>query len=137
MNTSNVSTQSPDPTSVYLTGSRRLDLLCWCVLLLLLLAISPSFRVYHKVAAIRVEAAKIFPDGPQLPVQLPRHIERGGSIRVSIAEQLTSVEETIHRFMKQTDPLAEDPAGTHLTWTIRYSENSPRLDQTKVLGFTK
>jgi hypothetical protein len=52
MNTSNVSTQSPDRTYVYLTGSRRLDLLCWCVLVLLLLAISPSFRVYYKVAAI-------------------------------------------------------------------------------------
>jgi hypothetical protein len=120
----------------YCLGSRRRDLLAVALSALLVLAGSPSLRVYGRVTVMDLSVMRIEPDGRRTPVAPPAWIwsraARARAARRRPRATLRTLELRIQQVMRGDPAFAAAPPGTRFEWTIRYSENSARLDRTVV-----
>lgn len=113
----------------WVTRSRRLDVALFLLILLLMLALCPRLRVYYRVTVVEVEVERVLPDGRREALATPRDFAQVGNgywPGDAIAERLSP---RIDQYMKSSTWASEAPAGTRFEWTIRWAENSTRLDQ--------
>jgi hypothetical protein len=126
--------------SRYCLGSRRRDLLALGVLALLVLAGSPFVCVYHRVTLMELSIVRIEPDGRRTPMPTPpslsRRPARPWAVQRGPASAVRGLEARVRRLMRAEPAFATAPPGTRFEWTIRYSENSARLDRSAVYFFS-
>ena len=122
--------------SRYSLGSRRADLLAAGVLALLVLAGSPFVGVYHRLTVLDVSLVSIGPDGRRTALSVPPSLGHRRAYPWAVqrgpAAAVRALEARIDRLMRADPAMATAPTGTRFEWTIRYSENSARLDRTAV-----
>ncbi len=122
--------------SRYCLGSRRADLLATGVLALLVLAGSPFVCVYHRITLLDVSVVSIAPDGRRTAMPVPPSLghrrARPWAVQQGPAAAVRALEARIRRLTRAEPAMATAPPGTRFEWTIRYSENSTRLDRTAV-----
>jgi len=122
--------------SGYCLGSRRRDLLAVALWTLLVLAGSPFLRAYHRVTVMDLSVVRIEPAGQRTPMATPpalwNRAARGGAARKTPAAAVQALEQQIRQLMRSDLAIASAPPGTRFEWTIRYSENSVRLDRSAV-----
>lgn len=128
----------PDrPAISYATGSRSRDLFVCGLLLLFVMVTAPALRVYDRVTVIDLTVVRIDPDGTRRPLPTPERVwerrHRGRLARQPPATMLRMLEQAIHRFAREDPSMAAVAAGTRFEWTVRYSENTPRLDRQAVI----
>jgi len=123
--------------TVSLTGSKKLDIVIFIIMVLLILRGSSRLKVYYKVNAIRVEATRILSDGSRAPLKIPEHLRRSGKVHGRMEKRLKVTEHRIRRYMEKNIKIEQMPAGDRYEWMISYSINSPSLDQKKILNFPK
>jgi len=123
--------------SISLTGSKKLDIVIFIIMALLILRGSSRLRVYYKVNAVRVEAARILSDGSRTTLKIPDRLQKSGAAFGRMEKRLKVIEGRIQRYMEDDINIKQIQAGERYEWTIRYSVNSPSLDQRKILNFPK
>jgi len=109
--------------------SRRIDLALFVCILLWMLLFSPRLRVYFATTVVEVSIEEIQPNGTRRPLITPDNFVRLGAgywKGDSLVERVTPM---IDAHMKQSDWLREAPRGTRYEWTLRWSDNSTKLDQ--------
>lgn len=121
----------------YCLGSRRGDLLAVGVLALLVLVGSPFVSVYHRVTLLDLSVVRIEPDGRRTVMSIPpslwhRRPARPWAVQREPTAAVRALEARIRRLTRADPAMATAPPGTRFEWTIRYSENSTRLDRTAV-----
>lgn len=122
--------------SRYCLGSRRADLLAVGALALLVLAGAPFVCVYHRVTLMDLSVVRIEPDGRRTAMSVPSSLghrrARPWAVQRGPAAAVRALEARIRRLMRADPAMATAPPGTRFEWTIRYSENSTRLDRAAV-----
>ena len=109
-----------------------------CGLLAVCVVVSaPALRVYHRITVIDLTVVRIDPDGSRHPLPTPDDVwerrRRGRLAQQRPADMLRMLEDAIRRFGREDPSMAAAVAGTRFEWTIRYSENTPRLDRQAVI----
>ena len=120
-----------------LTGSHQRDLACFFFCVLTLILVSPRLRVYCQIAAARVEATLVMPDGKRTDVPIPVGLQKSGTIKYTMDEQLSIIDKRIAVYMEKSQPLMGAPPGARLEWDIHYSFNDPKLDKKKTLSYSR
>lgn len=111
------------------TGSRRRDLLLLFSILSLMLLLSPRLRVYYQVTVVDVSVERISPDGRAVALATPRSLSHPGNGYWRGDSLMSRLEPRIRRYMERSDWSHDATAGTRFVWTVRWSDDSTRLDQ--------
>jgi hypothetical protein len=123
--------------STYATGSRTRDLAICGLLALFVVVSAPALRVYYRITVVDLTVVRIDPDESRHPLPTPEGIweprRRSRLARQRPAAMLRMLEQAIHRFANEDPSMAAVVAGTRFEWTVRYSENTPRLDRHAVI----
>jgi hypothetical protein len=114
---------------VTLTGSKRADLLIFGVLLGLLLLKAPHLRVYYRVTVVQVKVERVDPAGSRTPLPTPEEFQRPGKGRWRGDQVQGRLVPMIQDFMKTSEWGRTARPGTRFEWSLRWSEDSNRLDQ--------
>lgn len=121
----------------YVTGSRLGDLVVCGLLFVFVMVSAPALRVYYRVTVIDLTVVRIDPDGTRSPLPTPERVwdqrRRGRLAHQPPSTMLRLLEQAIHRFVREDPSMAAVAAGTRFEWTVRYSENTPRLDRQAVI----
>jgi hypothetical protein len=100
------------------------------------LAGSPFLRVYYRVTVMDLSVVRIESDGRRSPVPTPSSIwnpaARVRAARRPPSTTVRALDLRIQQLMRGDPAIAAAPPGTLFEWTIRYSENSTRLDRRMV-----
>jgi hypothetical protein len=105
------------------------------VLVLMLLA-APALRVYYQVTVYDVRVVRMDANGARTPLPTPRTLARPSRLAIyGAAYVLPELERRIARVMQHDSTFMSGPASS-FEWTINWSENSTRVDSTRVLLLT-
>ena len=120
---------------VFVLGNRRRDLLVAAGVLAFLLAGSFIMRVYYRITVYEVDVVRIAADGSRTHIPTPERIEKLRLWHLSPPELLDTLESQL-KLIHQEGPYQRSIAdGSRFEWTVRYSYNSPDLDQSRVFPF--
>lgn len=104
----------------------------WLVLILMLVA-APALRVYYQVTVFDVRVVRVNANGARTPLPTPRNLAgRSMLANHGAASVLAELERRIARVMQHDSLFTSGPASS-FEWTIHWSENSTRVDRTRVL----
>jgi len=116
----------------YATSSRRGDRIAMVALCGVLLLGLPATRVYFRVTVAELEITRLNAQGDCVSLPIPSSFEPIGPATLPPERMLPRVESQIRDYMDDSNLLRE---GDRIEWTIRYSLNSPSLDQKVVYVF--
>ena len=120
---------------VFVLGNRRRDLLVAASILAFLLAGSFIMRVYYRITVYEVEVVQIAADGSRTTVPTPERITKLRLWHLTPPELLNTLESQLS-LLHQDGPWQRSISdGSHFEWTVRYSYNSPDLDEKRVFQY--
>ena len=111
------------------TGSRRSDRLLFFSVLCMLIVVSPRLRVYYQVTVVEVSVDRVTPEGQRVALETPSQFKRPGSGNWRGDTLMSRLEPSICQYMQRSDWARDALPGTRFVWTVRWSENSTKLDQ--------
>lgn len=115
------------------THARRYDRLAMWLVLVLMLVAAPALRVYYQVTVFDVRVVRMNANGAGTPLPTPRDLARPSRLADhGAAYVLAELERRIARVMQHDSMFTSGPAAS-FEWTIHWSENSTRVDRTRVL----
>jgi len=117
---------------LYLFGSRRRDLFVAGSVLAFLLAGSFIMRVYYRITVYEIEVVEVAADGTRTPLATPESIADLRLWHLTPPEVLSTLDSQL-RLLHEGEPWRRGILhGSHYEWTVRYSFNSPDLDERHV-----
>jgi hypothetical protein len=116
-----------------ITGSRACDLLIALAILATMLLLTPRLRVYFNVTVVDVSLAQIAPDGRHISIPTPAEFEHIGDGYWPGDTLVSKLKPKIDTYMVRSTQANPVPAGTRFEWTVRWSENSRRLDHADLI----
>ena len=120
---------------LFLLGNRRRDLILAASILAFFLAGSFIMRVYYRITVYEVEVAEVAADGSRTPLATPESISGLRLWHLSPPELLDTLDSQL-QLLHQSEPWRQTISdGSHFEWTVRYSFNSPDLDQRRVFEY--
>jgi hypothetical protein len=125
----------PDKTRVFVTHSRRGDLLVFLLLAGLVLATAYRLRVYFHVTVVDVSIVRVSHDGTRQKLPTPEKFRRAGLV-AKPPMAISKLERRIEKYMKNYPPLRQGQPLDRYEWVIRYSFNTRLLDQKHVIFFS-
>jgi hypothetical protein len=108
--------------NIYVSGSRRRDVVLFFVFLGLCLAVSPWLRVYYRITAFELTLTRLEDDGSRMQLALPAELDFHAYWNRTPQDLLPRIELSFRKLA------AEQPPGRY-ELTVDYSFNSPALDQ--------
>ena len=120
---------------VFVLGNRRRDLLVAGGILAFLLAGSFIMRVYYRITVYEVEVVRVAVDGSRTPIPTPEHIAQLRLWHLTPPELLDTLESQLNLLHQDGRWQRSISDGAHFEWTVRYSYNSPDLDESRVFQF--
>ena len=120
-------------TASPITGSRTCDVLIALMIVALMLLLTPRLRVYFSVTMVDVSLAQISADGRHTAIPTPAEFEHVGDGYWPGETVAAKLKPRIDAYMARSTQASPVPAGTRFEWTIRWSENSRRLDHADVI----
>jgi hypothetical protein len=98
----------------------------------LILVTAPALPVYTRVTVYDVRVVRMDAAGGRTEIPTPRPLARPSRLALGRPESVVAeLERRIEHAMRTEAPFSS--AGASYEWTIRWSRNSARLDQSKVL----
>ncbi len=126
---------NPDDRLLYIFGKREADLFIAACVLVFLLAGSFIMRVYYRITVYEIEVVEVAADGSRTLLPTPESISRLRLWHLSAPELLDALDSQL-QLLQLGEPWREAILnGSHFEWTVRYSFNSPRLDQRRVFAY--
>ena len=114
--------------SEFVTRSRRRDTAVFLSILGLMVLFSPALRVYYQVTVVEVSVERVTSDGQRATLTTPPEFDRPGNGDWRGNILLARLEPRIRSYMEQSDWGRDAPPGTRFEWTVRWSDNSSKLD---------
>ncbi len=119
----------------YVFRNRRADLFVAACVLAFLLAGSFILRVYYRITVYEIEVVEVAADGSGMRLATPESISRLRLWHLSAAEVLDTLESQLELLHEQEPWRQSILNGSRFEWTVRYSFNSPDLDQRHVFAY--
>jgi hypothetical protein len=120
---------------LYVFRMRGADLFVAACVLAFLLAGSFIMRVYYRITVYEIEVVEVAADGSRTPLATPESIARLRLWHLSAPELLDALDSQL-RLLQRDEPWRQAILnGSHFEWTVRYSFNSPHLDQRRVFVY--
>jgi hypothetical protein len=95
----------------------------------LMLLCAPELRVYYQVTVVEVSVERVTPDGQRIELPTPPRFAQPGYGYWRGDVLMSRLEPRIRDYMRSSHWAREAQPGTRFVWTVRWSENSTRLDQ--------
>jgi hypothetical protein len=119
----------------YVFGNRRRDLFVAACVLAFLLAGSFIMRVYYRITMYEIEVVEVAADGSRMPLATPESISRLRLWHLSAPEVLDTLDSQLDLLHEQEPWRQSILNGSRFEWAVRYSFNSPDLDQRRVFTY--
>ena len=116
------------PNIRLITRSRAGDLALAALIAAGMIALAPRLRVYFQVTMIDVSLERVAPDGKRTAIATPDQFEHLGDGYWPGDTVVAQVTPKIEAYMQKSGLDSDAPTGTSFDWTIRWSENSTKLD---------
>jgi len=120
---------------VFVLGNRRRDLLVAAGILAFLLAGSFIMRVYYRITVHEVEVVQVTASGSRTAIPTPEHIAKLHLWHLTPPELLDTLESQLNLLHQDGRWQRSISDGSRFEWTVRYSYNSPDLDESRVFQF--
>jgi len=120
---------APVARPALVTGSRRSDRLLFFSVLGLLILFTPALRVYYQVTVAEVSVERVTPDGRRIALETPSQFERPGFGYWRGDVLMSRLEPRIREYMQRSAWAGDAQPGTRFVWTVRWSDDSTKLDQ--------
>lgn len=116
----------------YATKRRGLDLLAIGAVLAVILVSALALPVYYRVTVYDVRVVRVDAAGARAVIPTPSALSRPSRLALGKPEGVVAeLERRIEHSMRTDTPFSSP--GASYEWTIRWSQNSARLDRSKVL----
>lgn len=120
---------------LFVFGKRGADLFVAACLLAFMLAGSFIMRVYYRITVFEIEVVEVAADGSRAPLATPESIARLRLWHLSPPELLDALDSQL-QILSESEPWRQAILnGSYFEWTVRYSFNSPRLDQRRIFSY--
>lgn len=129
---------TPDMTATatdgprYATKRRGFDLLAMGAVLAVILVSAPALPVYSRVTVYDVRVVRVDAAGARAVIPTPRPLSRPSRLDLGKPDGVVAELERRIKHSMRTDSPFSSP-GASYEWTIRWSQDSARLDRSKVL----
>lgn len=119
---------------IFVTGSRRGDLLVFTLLASLVITTGYRLRVYFQVTVVDVSVVRVSHDGTRHELPTPEKFRRTGLVaKPPVA--ISRLERRIEKYMKNYPRLRQGKPLDRYEWVIRYSFNTRLLNRKYVIVF--
>jgi hypothetical protein len=129
--------KSSSKGKTYLTGSRKTDFIMFSILACLLLISSYRIRAYYQVTVADVNLVRINPDGERIDIPTTNFIRLFALASRPPEVLWDSLQSILESFTGNYMRSDEVKAGTQFNWIIRYSYNSTKLQDERIISFKK
>ncbi len=114
-----------------ITGSRAGDVVLALLILATIIALAPRLRVYFSVTMVDVSLERVMSDGTREALATPVEFKQVGDGYWPGDAVVSKLRPKIDAYMSSSTLATTAPAGTKFDWTIRWSEDSLKLDHTE------
>jgi hypothetical protein len=114
-----------------ISGSKARDVILAALILTAMLLLAPRLRVYFQVTAVDIALEQVLPDDTRVALVTPDQFQKVGEGYWPADAVISNLRPKIDAYMKQSALPAAAPSGTRFDWTIRWSQNSMKLDHTE------
>ena len=126
---------------LFVSSSKKIDMVLFLVIFIILLSGSSLLRVYYSVIVTDIEIVYTSPDGKVTNLPVPQQFKKSyfaanRSTKIFFEDLNTRIDRYMTNSGLYLFYLYKTP-GAKIDWVVRYSRNSMKLDNEKIIKFNE